>query len=90
MGYKQGFQLRRRHLEAFVFDQFLETIDDEDLVVVIDETYIAGVQPSIFVNYALRGLFVVEVSCSIQPTKTYGTQQCNGLCRFYWDWFGIW
>ena len=69
VGYKQGFQLRRGYLEAFIFDQFLETIDNEELVVVIDETYVAGVQPSVFVDYSLRGIFVVEVSCSLQPTE---------------------
>lgn len=40
---EEGLQLSRCHLEAFVFDYFLKTVDDEELIVTVDESYIARV-----------------------------------------------
>ncbi len=42
---QQGFQLGGRHLEPFVLDQLLRTIDDEEMSIRIGITNVAGVKP---------------------------------------------
>ena len=62
MGDEKGLQLCRGYLEAPVFDDLLEPIHDEDLVVVVDVADVAGVQPPFCINGVLRGLWVVQVT----------------------------
>lgn len=40
---EEGFDLGRSNLVAFVFDDFFETINDEELIIFIDEPYISRV-----------------------------------------------
>jgi hypothetical protein len=41
MGEQQGLKLGRGYLKAFVFDQFLQPINDEELVIVVNVANIA-------------------------------------------------
>uniref|UniRef100_A0A182JAX1 Uncharacterized protein n=1 Tax=Anopheles atroparvus TaxID=41427 RepID=A0A182JAX1_ANOAO len=46
-------ELGRWHLEALVLDQLLDTVDDEELAVVVVVRNIAGVQPAVIVDGTL-------------------------------------
>lgn len=59
---EQGFELGRRNLEPFVLDYLLKPVDDEDLIVVVDETDVSSVEPSFLVYGVLCGLRVVEIA----------------------------
>ena len=62
---EEGLELRGRHLEPLVLDDLLEPVDDEDLVVVVHEADVSGVQPPVLVDGVLRRLRVVQVTCGI-------------------------
>ena len=44
MRQQHRFELRRRHLETLVLNQFLRAIDDEEMAVLVGITNVAGVQ----------------------------------------------
>jgi len=50
-------------LEALVFDYLLEPVNNEDLIVVINITNVAGVQPSILINGILCGFWIIQITC---------------------------
>jgi hypothetical protein len=83
---EEGLELRRRHLEALVLDDLLEPVDDEDLVVIVHEADVSGVQPAFLVDGVLRRLWVVQVTCRIpsravlvSSEKPLPSSQCSRL-----------
>lgn len=38
------------YLEAFIFNQLFDTINDKDIFFIIDESNVTGVKPSVLVN----------------------------------------
>src|SRR6185295_1399239 len=71
MRQQYGFELGRRHLKTFVFDQLLRTIDDEEVSVFICVSDVACVQPSVCVD-RLRGCVrIVQVAHhDLRPSYT--------------------
>jgi len=60
---EKGLKFCRRYLEALVFDYLLEPVNNEDLIVVINITNVAGVQPSILINGILCGFWIIQITC---------------------------
>lgn len=52
------------YLEPLEFDELLDTVDDEDLVVVVDVADVAGVQPPLDVDRRGGRLGIVQVTCT--------------------------
>lgn len=52
------------YLKAFEFDKLLNSINDENFVIVIDITYVTGVKPTVNVYGGCRGLVIVQIPCS--------------------------
>lgn len=61
---EKGFKLRRRYLEALVFDYLLQPVNDEDLVVIVHITNVPGVQPSVLINGVLCRLWIIQITCT--------------------------
>ena len=63
MRQEECFQFGWGHLEAFVLDQFLQPINDEQLIILIDVPNVARMQPPLFVYGSLRSLRIIKVPC---------------------------
>lgn len=57
------------YLKAFEFDKLLNSINDENLVIVIDIAYVTGVKPTVNVYGGCRGLVIVQIPCSKKKKK---------------------
>jgi hypothetical protein len=63
---EKSFKFCRRYLEPLVFYYFLEPVNNENLVVVVNITNVSCVQPTALVDGVLRGLRVIQITCKSQ------------------------
>ena len=59
---QRRFELGRRHLVALVLDQLLQSIDQEQVAVLVDIADVAGVQPAFLVEHLSGRMVVVQVA----------------------------
>lgn len=50
------------YLKALVFDKFFDAINDENVSIIINVTYISSVEPTFFIDRLLRLFLVLEVT----------------------------
>ena len=62
MGLQQRLQFGRGHLKAFVFDQFFQPVDDEQIAICINPGDIASAQPAIGIQRRGSGGGVVQIT----------------------------
>jgi hypothetical protein len=62
MRQQQRLELRGRHLQPFVFDQFLRAIDDVEPALFVDVADVAGVIPALRIDRCRGGIGVVQVT----------------------------
>lgn len=58
----QKLCIERTCLEAFEFDELLHPVNNENLVVVIYETYVTRVKPTLNIYGGCCGLVVIQIS----------------------------
>lgn len=46
-------------LEAFEFDELLNSINYKNFIIVVDVAYIPGVEPTIHINGGSRGIIII-------------------------------
>lgn len=49
------------YLKAFELDELLDSVDDENIVVVIHVPYVAGMEPTVDVHGSCSGLGIIQV-----------------------------
>ncbi len=70
VGDEHGLELGGGDLEALVLDELLEPVHDEDLVVVVDEADVSGVQPPVLVDGVLGRLRIIQIACKIPHSSS--------------------
>jgi hypothetical protein len=60
---KKGLKFCRRYLKTLVFYYLLESVDDEDLIVIINITNVPCVQPSVLINGILCCFWIIQITC---------------------------
>ena len=49
-------------MEAFKFDEFLDPVNHENLIVIVNVTYITGVKPTVGIDNCCLRLLIIKVS----------------------------
>lgn len=66
LAYQDWFQLNRCHLKSFILDQFLDSIHDPHMALMINDTHISCVKEPILINGISCRLWIIDVALEWQ------------------------